>query len=303
MSEVTLRETLVAEEHPADVTPEAAAAPEERVREFRPGRGFWLATGWMALLVVIALFVDVLPFQNPLTPDPRNTGAGPSLEHWFGTDTLGRDLLARSAHGARISLLVAFLSSVVAAAVGSLFGFLAGYVRGRTERVVMSAMDVMLAFPTLIFALALVAFLGASTRNVIIAIAVVAVPVFARLVRAQTLTYGEREFVVASRATGATDRRTLLTEIAPNVAPSILAFALVLAALAIVIEGGLSFLGLGVPLPTPAWGNIIASGQRELDTAPHVSLIPGILMFLTVLALNTAGERLRVHFEGQDGRR
>ena len=252
---------------------------------------------------LIALLVDVLPFQDPLAPDPRNTSAGPSLDHWFGTDTLGRDLLARVAYGTRISLLVAFVSSVVAAAIGSLLGFVAGYVRGRTERVVMSAMDVMLAFPTLIFALALVAFLGASTRNVIIAIAVIAVPVFARLVRAQTLTYSEREFVIASRATGATDRRTLLTEIAPNVVPSILAFALVLAALAIVIEGGLSFLGLGVPLPTPAWGNIISSGQRELEDAPHISLIPGVLMFLTVLALNTVGERLRVHFDGQDSTR
>jgi peptide/nickel transport system permease protein len=301
MSEVTLRETVV-EELPPDLVPESAP-PEQRVREFAPGLGFWVATGWVVFLILIALFVDVLPFQDPLAPDPRNSGAGPSADHWFGTDTLGRDLLARVAYGTRISLIVAFVSSVVAATLGSLFGFLAGYVRGRTERVVMSTMDVMLAFPTLIFALALVAFLGASTRNVIIAIAVIAVPVFARLVRAQTLTYSEREFVVASRATGATDRRTLITEIAPNVVPSILAFALVLAALAIVIEGGLSFLGLGVPLPTPAWGNIISSGQQELDDAPHISLIPAVLMFLTVLALNTAGERLRVHFDGQDSTR
>ncbi len=301
MSEVTLRETVV-EEIPPEVVPESAP-PEQRVREFTPGLGFWVATGWVVFLILIALFVEVLPFQDPLAPDPRNTNAGPSLDHWFGTDTIGRDLLARVAYGTRISLIVAFVSSVVAATIGSLFGFIAGYVRGRTERVVMSTMDVMLAFPTLIFALALVAFLGASTRNVIIAIAVIAVPVFARLVRAQTLTLSEREFVIASRAAGATDRRTLLSEIAPNVFPSILAFALVLAALAIVIEGGLSFLGLGVPLPTPAWGNIISSGQKELEKAPHISLIPAALMFLTVLALNTAGERLRVHFDGQDSTR
>jgi peptide/nickel transport system permease protein len=299
MSEVTLRDALVAEEHPTDIAPDASG-PDERIREFAPGIGFWLATGWMVFLILIALFADGLPFQDPLTPDPRNTGEAPSLDHWFGTDSLGRDLLARSAYGARISLLVAFVSAVLAATVGSLFGFVAGYMRGRTERVVMSSMDVMLAFPTLVLALALVAFLGASTRNVIIAIAVIAVPVFARLVRAQTLSYSEREFVVASRATGATDRRTLLSEIAPNVLPSILAFALVLAALAIVIEGGLSFLGLGVPLPTPTWGSIISAGQPDLDSAPHISLIAGILMFITVLALNTMGERLRAHFDGQD---
>jgi peptide/nickel transport system permease protein len=302
MSEVTLRESVIEEEHAAEAPSETTMA-EERIREFAPGVAFWVATGWIVFLILIAVFVHVLPFQDPLKPDPRNTAAAPSWDHWFGTDSLGRDLLARSAYGTRISLFVAFLSSVVAATIGSLFGFLAGYLRGRTERVVMSAMDVMLAFPTLVFALALVAFLGASTRNVIIAIAVVAVPVFARLVRAQTLSYSEREFVVASRATGATDRRTLLTEIAPNVVPSILAFALVLAALAIVIEGGLSFLGLGVPLPTPTWGSIISSGQKDLDTAPHISLIPGLLMFLTILALNTAGERLRVHFDGQDSGR
>jgi peptide/nickel transport system permease protein len=302
MSEVTLRESVLAEEHAAEAPPEMAA-PEQRIREFTPGPAFWVAVGWIVFLILVALFVNLLPFQDPLAPDPRNSGAGPSLDHWFGTDTLGRDLLARVAYGTRISLLVAFVSSVIAAAIGSMFGFIAGYARGRTERVVMSAMDVLLAFPTLIFALALVAFLGASTRNVIIAIAVIAVPVFARLVRAQTLTYSEREFVIASRATGASDRRTLLTEVAPNVVPSILAFALVLAALAIVIEGGLSFLGLGVPLPTPAWGNIISSGQKDLDTAPHISLIPAVFMFLTVLALNTAGERLRVHFDGQDSAR
>jgi len=299
MSDASLREVL------ADETAAAGDGPDETgdgrgEREFAPGFGFWLAAGWIAMFVVVALLADVLPFQDPYAPDPRNTSAGPSAEHWFGTDTIGRDLLARAVFGARISLVVAFASSALAALLGSLFGFVAGYFRGRTEQLVMGAMDVMLAFPALVFALALTAFLGPSTRNVIAAITVIAVPVFARLVRAQTLSYSEREFVLASRAAGATHRRTLLTEIAPNVAPSILAFGLVLAALAILIEGGLSFLGLGVPLPTPTWGSIIASGQGELDTAPHISLITGGLIFLTVLALNTAGERLRAHFDSQE---
>jgi peptide/nickel transport system permease protein len=300
MSEATVHEAIAVEEGllPSEAPPEAAegAGP----REFRPGVMFWLCVGWIAFLVLIALFADLLPFQDPLATDPRNASEPPSAEHWFGTDTIGRDLLARAAFGARISLIVAFVSALFAALVGSLFGFMAGYFRGRTEGVVMGAMDILLAYPALVLALALTAFLGPSTRNVIIAITFIAIPVFARLVRAQTLTYAEREFVLASRAAGATDRRTLITEIAPNVAPSILAYGLVLAALAILIEGALSFLGQGVPLPTPAWGSTIAAGQPELETAPHISLITGVLIFLTVLALNTAGDRLRAHFDAQE---
>jgi len=300
MSEVSIHEALSDEEAlaAADVPDEAIG--DEGRREFTPGAGFWLAVGWIAVFVLVAVFADLLPFKDPYDPDPRNTAASPSSEHWFGTDTIGRDLLARAAYGARVSLLVAFLSSTFAVIIGSLFGFVAGYFRGRTEGLVMGAVDVLLAFPALVFALALTAFLGPSTRNVILAITVIAVPIFARLVRAQTLSYAEREFVLASRATGATEPRTLLTEIAPNVAPSILAFALVLAALAILIEATLSFLGLGVPLPTPTWGSIISSGQGELDTAPHISLITGGLIFVTVLALNTAGERLRAHFDSRE---
>jgi len=305
MSEVTVHETILEEEASLGLEGDGTDEPigGGRLRDFTPGAGFWLALVWLAAFVVVALFADLLPFQDPYAPDPRNTSAPPSADHWFGTDTIGRDLLARAGFGARVSLIVAFMSSVLAAVVGSLLGFAAGHFRGRTEGLVMGAMDVLLAFPAVVFALALTAFLGPSTRNVIIAITFISVPIFARLVRAQTLSYSKREFVLASRATGATEPRTLLTEIAPNVTPSILAYALVLAALAILLEGVLSFLGLGVPLPTPTWGSIISEGQRELDTAPHISLITGGLIFVTVLALNTCGERLRAHFEGRGERR
>jgi peptide/nickel transport system permease protein len=258
--------------------------------------------GWLALVVVLAVTADLLPIADPLQTDPRTNAAGPSPSHWFGTDTLGRDLLARCLFGARVSLFIGLASAGLAAVFGSAIGFAAGYFRGRVEALLVSAMDAMLAFPSLVLALALTAFLGASQRNVILAITAVAIPVFGRLVRGQTLSIREREFVLASRASGASDARTLVTEIAPNVAPAIAAYAVLLAALAIVVEGSLSFLGLGVPLPTPTWGSVIASGQGELDTAPHISAFPAAFIFLTVLALNTVGDWLRDHFEAGGAR-
>jgi peptide/nickel transport system permease protein len=258
-----------------------------------------VATGWLLVVLVLALFANLLPIDDPLRANPRNSSAGPSTDHWFGTDTVGRDVFSRCIWGARVSLMIGFASSLLAATVGSAIGFTAGFMRGKVESFLVSMMDAMLAFPSLVFALALTAFLGASERNVIIAIAVVSIPVFGRLVRAQTLTIAERDFVVAARVSGASSRRILATEIAPNVAPSICAYAVLLAALAIVVEGSLSFLGLGVPLPTPTWGSIIAAGQGELDSAPHIFLFPVILIFLTVFALNTIGEHLRARFGGE----
>ena len=200
-----------------------------------------------------------------------------------------------------MSLLVATVSVVVAASIGSLLGFAAGYLAGRLSGVIMGVLDIMLAFPALVLALALTTFLGASSTNVIIAISFVAIPVFGRLARTQTMTYASRDFVTASRVTGARAVRTLRVEIVPNVAPPIIAYALVFAAIAIVIEGGLSFIGLGVPPPKPSWGAIIAAGQPKLDRSPHISLIPAAVMFVTVLALNTVGEGIRRHLDRRGG--
>jgi peptide/nickel transport system permease protein len=276
------------------------AADDDR---FRPGWVFWTAVCWLALLVAVTALADVLPLADPLRPDPRAAAQGPSAGHWLGTDALGRDLLSRIVFGGRISMLVAFFSVVVAATIGMLLGLVAGSIEGRGRGLIMGVLDIMLAFPALVLAMAMTAFLGASARNVGLVIAFVAVPVFGRMAQAQTLTFSKREFVTASRASGATSSRTLFTEILPNVIPPILAFALLFAAVAIVIEGGLSFLGLGVPPPDPSWGGIIAGGQAKLDQSPHISLIPAAVMFLTVLALNIAGDGVRVHFDSAGGGR
>lgn len=282
---------------------EGAVAVARPVDRFRPGLSFYLAAGWIVVLVLVSLLAGVLPLDDPLQPAPQHAAAPPSWDHWFGTDTLGRDLFSRVIFGARVSLMVAFASVAIAAVIGSALGLIAGYVGKRVEGFIMGALDTLLAFPALVLALALAVFLGAGGRNVVIAVAFVAIPVFGRLARAQTLSVGKQDFVLVSRSTGASRTRTLVTEIVPNVAPSIFSFALVFAAIAIVIEGGLSFLGLGVPPPKPAWGAIIASGQPKLDQAPHISIVPSILMFVTVLALNTVGEQLKARFADASGTR
>ncbi len=161
----------------------------------------------------------------------------------------------------------------------------------------MTVADSMLAFPALVLLLSLTTFLGQTQRNIIIAIGIVTVPVFIRLARANTLAYAQREFVTAARATGARDARIMLREVLPNVVLPLMAFSLIVVAVAIVAEGSLSFLGLSVPATTPTWGNIIAGGRADISHAPHIVFMPSMAMFLTVLAFNLAGDRLREEFD------
>jgi peptide/nickel transport system permease protein len=274
--------------------------PPAPSRRRRPDIGFWLAAAWMIMIVLLALLAPYLPLQDPLalSGDARE---GPSLDHWLGTDNLSRDQLARVAEGARISLTVGFVSAAIAAVIGTLFGLYAGYHRRATETVIMGSMDVLLAVPGLIFVIVLTSMLGAGVRNVIIAISVLAIPAFARVARAQTLAYSERDFVKAARSLGATRRRILFREIAPNVLPTIAAYALVTVSAAIIIESSLSFLGLGVPVEEPTWGGMISAGRSFLKTAPHISLIPGLVMFLTVLSLSALGEKLQRRHDERAG--
>ncbi len=195
---------------------------------------------------------------------------------------------------------VGVLSVSIGLLIGGVLGILAGYFRGKVETVIMALADGMLAFPALVLMLSLTVFLGQSLRSIVIAIGVVTIPVFARLARANTLAYAQREFVLAAKATGATDLRVMWREVLPNVAMPLMAFALVVAAVAIVAEGSLSFLGLSVPPTTPTWGNLIAGGRGVLAESPHIVLFPSLVLFVTVMALNLAGDRLRVVLEVKD---
>jgi peptide/nickel transport system permease protein len=278
---------------------DATATPVRRTR--RLGRLFWAALGWLILVFAVVLLVDVLPLPSPTDMDMLERRAPISAEHWLGTDGLGRDELSRLVHGARISLIVGVCAPVIGAAIGGALGMLAGYFRGRFEALVVGSMDVLLAFPPLILALAITAYLGQSIPNLTLILGVLGIPAFMRVARAATLTLARREFVVAAQALGASHARILLRELMPNVMLPLLAFFLLGVAVTIVAEGALSFLGLGVPPPMSSWGSMIGEGRESLDVAPQLAFIPAIAMFLTVLSFNLVGDTLRALTDPRQG--
>jgi peptide/nickel transport system permease protein len=255
--------------------------------------GTLLAVLWLFALSTVAATLDLLPFMNPDESDFENIAAGPSSLHLLGTDEIGRDILSRTVTASQISLQVGFVAVAIAAVIGGTLGLCAGYFRGKFDLLVMTATDVLLAFPGLILALALVAVLGASAQNVIIALGVVMTPAFARVARASTLSFTARPFVTAAQSMGASHRQIIWGELAANVGLSVLAYGLTAISVAILAEGALSFLGLSVPPPAATWGGMIVSGKEVLAEAPHIVLMPALAMFLTVLSFNSIGETFR----------
>ena len=278
---------------------DAAVAPSRRRR--RLGHLFWLALGWLIFVFAVALLADVLPLASPTDMDMLERRAPISAEHWLGTDGLGRDELARLVHGARISLVVGLCAPVIGVTIGGALGLLAGYFRGRFEALVVGSMDVLLAFPPLILALAVTAYLGQSIFNLTCILGVLGIPAFMRVSRAATLTLARREFVIAAQALGASHSRILLRELLPNVMLPLLAFFLLGVAVTIVVEGALSFLGLGVPPPISSWGSMIGEGRESLEAAPMLAFLPAIAMFLTVLSFNLIGDTLRALTDPRQG--
>jgi len=277
----------------------AAVTPVRKHRQL--GGLFIAAVAWIALVALGAIFADLLPIPSPTDIDFLGKRALPSAEHWLGTDQLGRDELARLIWGGRISLTVGLLAPMLGVTIGGTLGMLAGYFRGRLETVIVGGVDVLLAFPPLVFALALTAYLGQSVFNITLVIGVLSIPAFTRVARAVTLSLSEREFVTAARALGATHSRILLRELLPNVALPLVAFFLLGVAVTIVVEGALSFLGLGVPPPAPSWGSMIGEGRESLDIAPWLAFLPAGVMFLTVLSFNLVGDTLRALTDPRPG--
>jgi peptide/nickel transport system permease protein len=273
----------------ADVTSSDTLA---RLASF--GLVFWLAAAWIGAIVLAAALANLLPLPSATDMDMLERRSPPSPAHWLGTDRLGRDMLARLIHGARISLTVGVLAPLIGLLIGGALGILAGYFRGVLETVVVGAVDVLLAFPPLVLALAVTAYLGQTIANLTYIIGILSIPAFTRVARAATLSIAKREFILAARAMGATELRILVRELLPNVVLPLLAFFLLAVAVTIVVEGALSFLGLGVPPPAPSWGSMIGEGRESLETAPRIAFLPAAAMFLTVLAFNVVGDTLRV---------
>ena len=261
---------------------------------------------WLVIVFASAILAPWLPIKDPSSVDFANLHQLPNQPigtpgFLLGTDQNSFDIFSRLIWGGRVSLIVAVGVLVIGLVVGGTIGIVAGYFRGRTETVLMSIVDILLAFPALVLLIAIVAFLGANLTNVVLGISVVSIPAFARIARATTLTFSRREFVLAARAAGANDRRIIVREILPNVILPLLAFGLLVVAIAIVAEGALAFLGLTSP-ETISWGGMINGGRKALQTdhVAHVSLIPATMMFLTVLAINFLGDRFRAIFDVKD---
>jgi peptide/nickel transport system permease protein len=274
--------------------PVAVETPARRaMRQFarRPAAVFGAAV--LLLVLVLALFAPWLAPYDPLATSWSAVRKAPSAAHWFGTDEVGRDLLARVIWGARASLAAGLVAVLIAVAVGLPLGMVAGYVGGWVDMLIGRLTDAMLAIPFLILAIALAAFLGPSLSNAMIAIGVTATPIFVRLARGQVLQARAEDWVEAARAVGNPRARILVRHILPNILPPVLVQATLTIASAIIAEASLSFLGLGQQPPAPSWGSMLNTAQRFLTQAPWMALFPGAAIFVTVLAFNLVGDALR----------
>jgi peptide/nickel transport system permease protein len=247
----------------------------------------------VGLAVAAAVAADWLPLGHPLRMVPEARLAGPSWTRPFGADAFGRDLLARVVHGGRLSLQVAGASVGAALLVGSALGLVAGYAGGRLDQFLMRLMDVFFSFPPVLLALGIVAALGPSPTNVILAIAVVYTPIFARVVRGPVLALREREFVEATRALGAAPLRIVGRHILPNLVSVLVVQTSIALSWAVLTEASLSFLGLSAQPPAPSWGAMLNEGRLNLELAPHLAVFPGLAIMLAVLGFNLLGDGLR----------
>lgn len=282
-----------------------AGRPADGVRRRRPlGLVFWLAVAFLAVLTFSAIFAEVLPLKGPAETFQGRNKDGPSAEFWFGNDGAGRDIFSRVIFGAQVSLMVAAVGASIALVVGGMIGMAAGYYRQRVDSYITTFADGTLVIPPLILALSLILFLDSNANRrvaiLIVVFVLLSIAPIARVVRASTLVWSEREFVLAAKTIGARNGRIMFREVLPNVAPALISYSLIVMANLIVVEGAVAFLGLSVPPPTPTWGDMINKGRTDLDSAAHISLIPAMVMFITVLALNFVGDKLQERYEPRE---
>jgi peptide/nickel transport system permease protein len=244
-------------------------------------------------LIVVAIAAPYVAPYDPIYQDLANSMAGPSMTHLAGTDVHGRDIFSRIIHGTRISLRIGFLGMLLGCVVGVVLGLVSGYYGGWLDTVIMRLLDVQLAFPGLLVAICIIAIIGPGLENVILAVGIFSVPLFARVTRGQVLSLKEQEFIVAARMMGAQDGRIMLNHLLPNAVAPLLVLCTLRIATAILTAASLSFLGLGAQPPTPEWGAMLSDGRAYLAIAPHVATTPGLAILITVLAFNLLGDGLR----------
>ncbi len=252
-----------------------------------------VAAGVLLLIILVSIFDQPLAPQGANEIDIEARLQPPSSEHWFGTDDLGRDILSRIILGASVSLRVGFLAVAIALVIGATIGLLAGFYGRWVDDVLMRIMDMLFAFPAVLLAIAVLAVRGPGSGNTALAIAIVYVPIFARVTRASVLGVREEVYVRASRSVGASDWRLLTRHVLPNAAPPIIVQTSISLAFAVLAEAALSFLGLGTQPPNPSWGLMLAEGRGFIDLAWWLAFFPGIAIFLTVLCFNLLGDGLR----------
>jgi peptide/nickel transport system permease protein len=279
-----------------------AARPDERGRSLR---GLWrlkwglAAAGVLLLIVGVTLAAPWLAPYSPVEVDikhrlgPPAWMEGGNRDHWLGTDQIGRDLLSRMIYGGRVSLLIGVTAVAISASIGVLLGLAAGYFGAKIDWIIMTLINIMLTFPFVLLALAVIAVLGASLLNMVVVLGVAGWPIYARVIRAETMALREREFVVAGRALGMSHVRIIFGQIFPNLVSAITVVATLQIAQVIILESFLSFLGLGVQPPTPAWGNMLGEGRVYMLNSWWIAAFPGAAIFVTTLVINLMGNALR----------
>ncbi|MFM0394281.1 glutathione ABC transporter permease GsiD [Paraburkholderia phytofirmans] len=263
-------------------------------RKFRKQHVALGAGIFVLLLIAVAIVAPhIVPYDPENFFDYDALNAGPSAAHWFGVDSLGRDIFSRILAGSRISLEAGFLSVAIGAVIGTFFGLLAGYYEGWWDRITMRVADVLFAFPGILLAIGVVAILGNGMINVICAVAIFSIPAFARLVRGNTLMLKQLTYIEAARSIGASDWTIIVRHILPGTISSVVVYFTMRIGTSIITAASLSFLGLGAQPPTPEWGAMLNEARADMVTAPHIALFPSLAIFLTVLAFNLLGDGLR----------
>lgn len=269
----------------------------------RPGARLWLSGGWLMLLVLAAVFAPVLSPQDPLAQDlftsrlPPFWADGAEPGYPLGSDSLGRDVLSRILHGARVALGVAVIAGVLTCLVGATLGLIAGYYRGWADVVISRLVDIWMAFPPVLFAILLIAVLGTGLTSIIIAIVVIDWTRFARVIRAEAMSQGAMDYVASAQVAGRTRLGTMISEILPNVLPTIVVLLTLEMGIAVIVEAILSFVNLSISTDQPTWGGMISEGRLSIHQAWWVLIFPLITLFLTVLSFSQLGEGLKDHFD------